>query len=142
MIDSKTLCKRPHVAVQAIINKDGKFLVGKRIGGNGSGTWSFPGGKLELGEELLECARREVLEEVGIKIKNLILGPYVNNYYEKTKSHYVVIFVLADYASGEVRVMEPDKCLEWRWVEWNKIPKPWFLPIKNLRKQGFDPRKN
>lgn len=79
MADTKNTCRRPHVGVQAIILKEGKVLMGKRIGSHSPNTWGFPGGKLEFGEELLDCARREVLEETGLTIKNLRLGPYVNH---------------------------------------------------------------
>ena len=32
------------------------------------GMWSFPGGGQRLGETLLDCARREALEETGLKL--------------------------------------------------------------------------
>ncbi|KAI7839974.1 hypothetical protein COHA_006295 [Chlorella ohadii] len=34
------------------------------------GMWCFPGGSLELGESLVECAVRETLEETGIHLRN------------------------------------------------------------------------
>ncbi|WP_054752610.1 NUDIX hydrolase [Piscibacillus salipiscarius] len=36
------------------------------------GEWNFPGGKLEKGESLLQCAIREVKEEVNVQVTNLI----------------------------------------------------------------------
>ena len=63
--------ERPKVGVGVIIIKDGKVLLGKRKNAHGEGSWSFPGGHLEFNEELFDCAKREVLEETGIKIKNL-----------------------------------------------------------------------
>ena len=35
-----------------------------------AGKWCFPGGSLELGESLVECAVRETLEETGIRLRN------------------------------------------------------------------------
>lgn len=32
------------------------------------GLWSFPGGGLRLGETMADCARREALEETGLRL--------------------------------------------------------------------------
>jgi 8-oxo-dGTP diphosphatase len=133
------MCKRPHVGVAVIVLKDNKILLGRRIGAHSSGTWNFPGGKLDYGEEVFDCAKREALEEAGIKISNLRIGPYTNDYFKAENLHYITLFVIAEKFSGIPKVMEPDKCLEWRWVEWDKMPEPRFLPITNLLKQGFNP---
>ncbi len=45
-----------------IANDDGEFLVIHRPKYD---DWSFPKGKLDNGEELADCALREVLEETG-----------------------------------------------------------------------------
>lgn len=138
-MSEKIVCKRPHVGVAAIVIKDGKVLLGQRIGAHSSGTWNFPGGKLDFGEEIFDCARREVLEESGIEIKNLRLGPYTNDYFKDEDLHYITLFVIADHASGTPVIMEPEKCLGWQWIGWDDMPKPWFLPIENLKNKGFNP---
>ena len=40
----------------------------KRQGSHGAGEWSFPGGHLEFGESIVDCARREVMEELGVEL--------------------------------------------------------------------------
>lgn len=35
-----------------------------------AGLWCFPGGSMELGETLVDCAVRETLEETGLQLKN------------------------------------------------------------------------
>jgi 8-oxo-dGTP pyrophosphatase MutT (NUDIX family) len=47
------------------LTPDGRVLLEKRCGGDYEGHWAFPGGWLEEGETLEQCARRECLEEVG-----------------------------------------------------------------------------
>lgn len=57
---------RPSVV---ILNKEKEILMVKYQ----DGTWGIPGGLMELGESVEECAVREIKEEIGIEIKNLRL---------------------------------------------------------------------
>ncbi len=58
-----------NVAV-AIIEQDGKFLIGRRASDKPyAGKWAFVGGKLEPGEIPEEALRREVREEIGMEVK-------------------------------------------------------------------------
>jgi len=125
------------VGVGVIILKDDKVLLGKRKGNHGGGTWSIPGGKLEFMESVEDCARREILEEVGITIKNLRKGTYTNNIFLDENKHSISIYIIADYDSGEVRIMEPDKCECWEWFDWNNLPEPLFVPVAELKKEGY-----
>jgi len=112
-------------------------LLGKRKNAHGSGTWAFPGGHLEFNESIKECARREVSEETGIRIKNLRYGPYSNDIFAGEGKHYVTLFVIADYDAGTPLVKEPHKCENWAWVPWPPNVHSCFLPIKNLLKLNF-----
>ena len=131
---------RPKVGVGVIIRKDDQILLGTRLNVLGHGTWNFPGGHLEFGETPEDCARREVMEEAGITIKTLTRGPWTNDYDPSVPdNHYLTIYIIADYEGGEARVMEPDKCAAWHWYNWDQLPEPLFLPIKNLLKTNFNP---
>ena len=132
---------RPKIGVGVIIIKDGKILLGKRKNAHGEGSWGFPGGHLEFNEEVEDCAVREVKEETGISMKNIRKGTFTNDIFEKEEKHYVTLFIISDFASGEVKVMEPEKCERWDWFEWNKLPQPLFMPIQNLLKQKYNPFK-
>ena len=131
--------ERPKVGVGVLIFKNNKILLGKRKSSHGDGTWCPPGGHLEFNEELETCAARETLEETGIKIKNIKLIGTTNDIFKKENKHYITLHLLADYYSGEVKLMEPEKCEKWDWFSWNNLPKPLFTPIENLIKQGFNP---
>src|SRR5438105_3757328 len=53
-----------------IISRDGCVLACQRAaGGWHPGKWEFPGGKIEPGESLEGCMRRELLEELGIEAR-------------------------------------------------------------------------
>ncbi|OGK18062.1 DNA mismatch repair protein MutT [Candidatus Roizmanbacteria bacterium RIFCSPHIGHO2_01_FULL_39_8] len=130
--------KLPGVGVAVIIRKN-NVLLGKRIGSHGEGTWQFPGGHLEFNEKLEDCAKREALEETNLKVKEIKFAAITNDLFKHENKHYITIFMVADYNSGKETIMEPKKCLEWKWFAWNKFPQPIFLPCQNLLKQNFNP---
>ncbi len=132
---------RPKIGVGVIVIKEDKILLGKRKNAHGEGSWAFPGGHLEYKEKVEDCAIREVKEETGISIKNIRMGTFTNDIFEKEEKHYVTLFVISYFASGEVQVMEPEKCEKWAWFEWNKLPTSLFIPLQNLLKQKFNPFK-
>ncbi len=131
--------QRPKVGVGVIVWRDGEVLMQERIGAHGAGTWSFPGGHLEFGEDICACAARETREEVGVEIKNPRIVAVTNDVSPSEQKHYITIFVLAEHASGEVRVMEPDRARRVSWHAFDDMPRPLFLPIENLLAQGFHP---
>lgn len=134
--------KRPKVGLAVLVKKDGKVLFGKRKNAHGEGDWCCPGGHLEFNESWEDCARRETMEETGITIKNIHFATATNDLFEKEGKHYITIYMVADYDAGEVQIMEPEKCAEWRWVSWDDLPEPLFVPTKNLLAQGFSPFKS
>lgn len=57
------------VAVGVLIDADGRFLLTSRPAGKVyAGFWEFPGGKLEPGESVEAALRRELDEEIGIRV--------------------------------------------------------------------------
>jgi 8-oxo-dGTP diphosphatase len=131
--------QRPQVGVGVIVRKGRRVLLGRRKSGHGAGSWSFPGGHLESGEPVEDCATREVREETGALISVVSRGPFTNDIFHEERKHYVTLFVVADYVSGDIEAREPDKCERWEWFDWSDLPQPLFLPIQNLSKTSFDP---
>ncbi|MBI5228578.1 NUDIX domain-containing protein [Candidatus Micrarchaeota archaeon] len=133
--------KRPFIGIGVIVIRDGRVLLGKRRNAHGEGTWCFPGGHLEFNEEPEAAAERETREETGIQIMNVRRGPFTNDFFEHEGKHYITLYLIAEWASGEPMVMEPQKCEAWDWFEWDSLPSPLFLCVENLLKQGFNPLK-
>jgi len=59
------------LVVAAVIERDGRFLLGKRSLAKRSapGVWHAICGRLELGESEVEGVQREVLEETGLRVR-------------------------------------------------------------------------
>jgi 8-oxo-dGTP diphosphatase len=94
---------------------------------------------LEFWEEIFDCAKREVLEETGLNIKNIKIGPYTNDIFDQENKHYITLFVVSEYDSWLLQIMEPEKCDIWEWKRKEEIPENLFLPIQNLIKQWCNP---
>lgn len=136
---SRSASPAVHVGVGILVVRDGKVLLGRRRGSHGAGTWSAPGGALEYGESIEECARRELREETGLEIGTLQRGPYTNDLFADVQRQYLTAFVIARETRGEPRVVEPDKCDGWNWFAWSELPTPLFQPLESLRAMGFSP---
>ncbi|KAJ4863007.1 NUDIX domain-containing protein [Trichoderma breve] len=143
----------PRVGVTAVIqNAEGKFLCSIRKGSHGEGTWQFPGGHLEPGEELLDCGARETLEETGLEVEGKGVFTITNDVFLKEGKHYITIFakfVMKD-PSQKPKILEPQKCDGWYWKSWDELlaindaaaagtaTNGLFLPLVNLIKKTSD----
>lgn len=113
------------VGIGVMVIKDGKVLAGKRKGSFAPGKYSWPGGKMHYMESFEDCARREVREETGIEIENVRFLRLMN-FKDHAPKHFVDIGLVADWKSGEPKVMEPDKCEGWNWYDIDNLPEPLF----------------
>ena len=130
----------PRVGIGVFIFKNGKFLMGKRKGAHGEGSWSVPGGNLDFGETIENGAKREVKEETGVTISDLKIVGVTNDIFRKDEKHYVTIWVTSRLSKGNPRITEPDKFIELGWYDFKNLPTPLFLPWKQLLKSDFLPK--
>lgn len=130
----------PRVGVGVIVVRNKHILLGKRTGSHGAGTWALPGGHLEFGETVEDCAVREVLEETGLSIQVVGRGPYTSDLFAEEQKHYITLFVEALSESGDPEIHEPSRCLAWQWFDWSALPKPKFLPLASLHQSGYIPK--
>lgn len=125
------------VVITAIIIKDNKFLITRRSPNKKRfpGMWTVPGGKLETNDYinlpketkdywynvLEKVLKREVMEEVGLKIKNI---EYVTSLatVHGDGNPSLVISAMADYDSGEVTLQE-DETDKYEWVNLEEAKK-------------------
>ncbi len=60
------------VVVAAVIERDGRFLVARRLEGTHlAGYWEFPGGKIHEGETHEQALQREIAEELNAGLTQL-----------------------------------------------------------------------
>ncbi len=137
MTEHSNLKKQVRVGVGIFVFRNGKFVMGKRKGSHGEGSWSVPGGHQEFGESIEQTAIREVKEETGLDITNIRFGALTNDYFEEDEKHYITIWMLSDYASGEATICEPDKFVDQDWFDFDTLPEPLFLPWNQLLKSEF-----
>lgn len=57
-----------HVAVGVIVQKQQVFIALRKPEQHQGNLWEFPGGKVEVGETVLQALKREVKEELAIEI--------------------------------------------------------------------------
>jgi ADP-ribose pyrophosphatase YjhB (NUDIX family) len=80
------------VSCSVVIALQNKVLLVKETKTVAKERWNFPGGKLEQGESVFDCAKRETLEEAGIVIDDLKLIEIVNKP-ESSEGNNVVKFI-------------------------------------------------
>jgi len=135
---------KPGVGFGIMIFKADKVLLGKRHDDpekassllHGEGTWTMPGGKLHFQEGLKEAAKREVLEETGLVVKNLEVISLSNDVVYD--NHFVTIGFFCDDFEGEAKVMEPDEITKWEWFSLDNLPSPLFPPSAKIIKNYSD----
>ena len=104
--------------VAALIEKDGKVLIAKRLTGDSTvfGKWEFPGGKVELNEDELTAIQREIFEEFEIKIKAKEF--LINNVCEYPTRTIDLRLYSCEYISGEFKLIDHS---EISWVDKNEL---------------------
>jgi 8-oxo-dGTP diphosphatase len=114
-----------------IKNNKGQILLGQRISKLGNGTWAPPGGKLEKGETIEDSIIRETKEETGMILKTMKFNCITNDIFDED-THFVTIYMDAIEIYGFPTLMEPDKCVEWKYFDLNNLPENLFLCFKNF----------
>lgn len=122
----------PRVGVGVIIRRDDQVLLVRRKSVHGSGTWSTPGGHLDPGETLEECAAREAVEETGIEVENVRFRAITNDVFADEALHYLTVWMEAECRSGEPELRATHEMSDVGWYSRDQLPSPLFRPLANL----------
>lgn len=82
-----------------------------------AGCWEFPGGKVENGENNVDCLRREIREELKIEVEIGKALPISEYSYEERKMIRLIPF-LTQIKTGEITLLEHDT---YRWLGVNEL---------------------
>lgn len=120
------------VGCEVIVLRDNRILLGMRQNCYGAGTWALPGGHCEFLERTDEAVTRELSEELDLVVSpsSLRLVSITDDPQPKFSRHYLhVTFELPLERDAVLKLMEPDKCSEWRFFSIDQVPvKPFFPP--------------
>lgn len=106
----------PQLAVSAGIFRDGKILLVRRAREPAKGIYTFPGGRVEFGESLVEALTREIREETGLVIDIVGLAGWREALPARTggHGHFVILPFAARWVAGEVTLN--DELDDARWL--------------------------
>lgn len=109
---------RPEVCVGAVAVFDDSILLVRRGRGPAQGSWSVPGGRVEMGEALAEAVVRELEEETGlVGVCESLLGwaELIDD------GHHYVILDFTVTILDEAEPRPGDDAVEARWVPLSEV---------------------
>ena len=103
------------LATLCYMRQNGKTLMVHRIKKPNDiheGKWNGLGGKFEPGETPEECARREIFEESGLRVKKLVLKGLLSfPLFARDEDWYAFVFVATDFEGSLIE--SPEGTLQW-----------------------------
>lgn len=82
----------PKVAVVVVIFQGENVLLTRRINTPGQGSWTFPGGFVDAGEDPARAAERECLEETSLTIRITGLVDVLSGQEHPRGSHILIVY--------------------------------------------------
>jgi putative (di)nucleoside polyphosphate hydrolase len=134
-----------------VLNNHNKVFVGKRKD-NPVDNWQMPQGGVNSNEPFLAALKRELYEETSIKnievIKELdewyqydlpdnLLGKIWKGKYRGQKQKWFVVKFLGNDSEINVKTKNPE-FIEWKWINFDELPKVIVYFKKDLYKNLVD----
>lgn len=111
----------PRAASSAILERDGRFLLVRRINPPSADLFAFPGGRAEPGETAAETALRELFEETGIQAHSPTLFATYDLTSEKAGGQHFFLSVFRVEADIQVEAIAADDAAEAGWYTVDEI---------------------
>lgn len=110
--------------------KTKRVLMGKRKGNN-AGQWNFFGGNIDRGEGRLAALKREVEEELGVRIKKKDISHSIRKKTKKRKMSFFVVDVDSENFAPTLNKKEHKKL---KWFDSKELPLKVNPPTKHYYK--------
>lgn len=106
------------IIVGGVLKKDNKYLLVQESKKSCYGKWNIPAGHLELNENILDGAKREILEECGyqVDLKGIV---HIGNKIINGETYLYIIFnteIIGDNVS-----YNKDEILDVKWFTYEEI---------------------
>jgi len=99
--------QRPMLAASVGVFREGRVLIAERLVEPAKGLFTFPGGRVEMGETLAAAALRELAEETGLQAEMVGFVDHVEHVSRGADGaatfHAVICAFAARWTSGEPR---------------------------------------
>ena len=105
----------PQAASSAILERDGRFLLIRRINPPSADLFAFPGGRAEAGETPAETAVREFFEETGIRVFNPLLFATYDIVGDKDDGRHFFLSVFTVEADVQTQAVAADDAADPGW---------------------------
>lgn len=129
---------RPMVTTDVLLfsgkGDERKILLIKRGQEPFQGMWAFPGGFLNMDEELIECARRELKEETGIEGVELKELCTVGTIGRDPRGRMITVMFTAEVNEEELTPEAGDDAASVAWFRLAELPELAFDHRKILNK--------
>lgn len=131
------------VRIGVVLVKDGKILLIKQRKDDKE-YWLVPGGGIDYGEKIKDCAKREIKEETNLDIElKQFLFTYESINTDKGK-HVLNFFFLAEILSGELKLGKEENLVDLKFFEFEKLKEIKLYPdivdyLMKVKNNNFKP---
>lgn len=122
-----------YFAVYLVLEKDGKLLMAKRSNtGYMDGMYSLVAGHVDGNETVYQAMLRETKEEVNVDIlpQDMKVVHVSHRNSNGGEREYIDVYLKASNFSGELKNLEPNKCSDLTWFEFDNLPEEIVPEVK------------
>lgn len=104
--------RNPAPTVSMLIVEGERVLLGKRLGAPGKGQWGLPSGYVEVEDDFLSTAIREVREETGLEVAIQAILNVVSSFFSPG-AHFLGLYLLARVKGGHLAAGDDLEAVDW-----------------------------